>query len=177
MSSRAKKLRNKLAQKALEGKISVAEAQRRAGGKYARKAAQADLVKMQQAQAGKRAQADQLTGIVKEAIAGVLKSAQPRTGADPRAENPPAQPDHCSGPDVELRNRADFHPDPVQREAARQVLVNKGMLPGTPTPRETTRTTRGLAWAPGPDRTFGWQPMPEPRPLDFGIVPPGTAGR
>ena len=177
MSGRVKKRRDKLAKKALEGKLTVPEAQRRAGGKYARKAAQADLVKMQQAQATARDQAAQVAGAVREAFAGALKSAQPPTADAPRAENPPAQPRHWTGTDLELRNRADFHPDPHEREAARQILVGKGMLPGTPVSRETTRTSRAIVWAPGPDGTFGWRAVPESQPLDFGIAPPGTTGR
>lgn len=172
-SKKIKQQRDKLARKAIEGKISVPEAQRRAGGKYARAAAQADLVKMQRAQATRRDQADQLTGMVKEAFAKVLKSAPPLTGDDPRPESSPAEPPQWTGGDLELRNRADFHPDPRQREAACQALVNEGMLPGT-RQEPVAKTARGSVWAPGPDGVFGWRPVPESRPLDFGMLPPRT---
>lgn len=213
MSSRVKKRRDKLVRKMFEGTISEDEARRRAGGKYARKAAQADLVKMQRAQAEKRAQADHLTGMVKEAFAAVLKSAGPLTEDDLRAaasapmprpavtaapgaakvrrrdpqrdamllkshqareaEVPAAAPQQWTGVQKALRHQAEYGDDPFAREAARQALVNEGMLPGTPQ-EPAVKTARGTVWAPGADGTFGWQPMPEPRPLDFGIVPPRT---
>ena len=71
MSSRVKKRRDKLARQALDKKISVAEAQRRAGGKYAkaaRKSAAAELTKMQ------RARSDQLAVTMRQA-ADALRSA------------------------------------------------------------------------------------------------------
>lgn len=209
MSSRVKKRRDRLARKAIAKKISVAEAQRRAGGKYARKAAQADLAKSQQARADLLAKSMRQAG-------DALRSAQPLTEDDLRAaaiapmprpavtaapgagqarrrdpqrdamllksyrspltEVPVAVPQHWTGIQQELLHQAEYGDDPFAREAARQALVNEGMLPGK-RQEPVTRTVRGIAWAPGPDGTFGWQPMAEPRPLDFGIAVPGTAGR
>ncbi len=209
MSSKIKKRRDKLARQALDKKITVAEAQRRAGGKYARKAAAADLAKSQQARA------DQLTKTMSRA-ADAFRAAQPLTQDDlidavraplampvitkaagpqqARREDPqramaalkaagalradsPVRPAAWAGTDRELQRTADIHPDPREREAARQALAVKGVLPGAPAPREAAPAARALAWAPGPDGTFAWRPMPEPGPLDFGIAVPGTAGR
>jgi hypothetical protein len=75
---------------------------------------------------------------------------------------------YYSSPDPEIRERA--------REAARQELVTKGMLPG-PAARPDPGSGRALTWAPGADGGFGWQRPQAAAPPGLQIAPPGTAGR
>lgn len=105
----------------------------------------------------------------------LLKSRRPLQAAPPAAA-----PQQWTGAQKAMLHQAEYGDDPFAREAARQALVDQGLLPGTPAPRQvakTAKTVRGLAWAAGPDGTFGWRPMPETGPLDLGIIPPGTTGR
>jgi hypothetical protein len=183
VSGRVKKRRDKLARMALEGSISVPEAQRRAGGKYARKAAQADLVKAQQARAQQRAQAAQLTGIVKETIADLLKTGQPVTQDTVNAARElgtgagiikAAGAEHWTGTQQALLVKAATATDPAAREAAYQALVDQGLRPGVPTPPAARKSVHALVRVPGPDGVVRWQQMREPeRPgpgLGYGIA-------
>jgi hypothetical protein len=63
------------------------------------------------------------------------------------------------------------------REAAQQEMVTKGLLPGPAPGRGKGGAGRTLVWAPGPDGTFGWQPVRVEAPPGPPIVPPGIAGR
>jgi len=182
---RKKRYRDKLARKALEGKISVPEAQRRAGGRYARKAAQADLVKAQQARAAQRARAGQVAGIVKETIADLLKTAQPVTQDTVRAAREltigagiikAAGAEHWTGVQQMLLVKAETATDPVAREAAYQALVNQGLRPGVPAPAAAPKTVRALVKVPGPDGVIRWQQMREPERPGPGLGD-GIAGR
>lgn len=186
-----KKHRDKLARQVIDGKIGVEEARRRLGGKGARKSAVPPVAKMQQARADLAAEARLLAALRYSADPAVREAAEAAwsaraTGGDhllkgyrPQAADaagPPARAAYWTGKHRALLDQADNSPDPVAREAARQALVNEGMLPGDRDDRVTAKSVRIARWGPGPDGKPGWQ-VPQAAAPGLQIAPPGTAGR
>jgi hypothetical protein len=173
VSSRIKKQRDKMARKVIDKKISVAEGQRRAGGKYARKAASADLVKMQRAQAGQAAEtmrqaADALRSarpVTDDDLLDAVRTPMPRSPLGKAAgagQVPREDPQRAAAPLKSRRSPGAETPPappvpPVHWAPIDLELLHRAEYHDDPAERETARkylVNKGMLWGePEPDRS------------------------